>query len=147
MDPATTTAIATIGGWMVGAVGTLVSTWVTQRYHDRRDLLAAQLARREALYSDFIGESARLLVEALEHDAVDPKTLIPVFALLSRIRLGSSKEVLQAAEQVVKGIIETFDKPNLTAEQIRSEALRTGGPLKAFSEICRSELASAQALF
>src|SRR5262249_26792556 len=57
-DAAPIPAIATIGGWVVGAVGTLVSPWVTQRYHDRRDLLAAQLARREALYSDFIGESA-----------------------------------------------------------------------------------------
>jgi hypothetical protein len=147
MDSAMITAMAAVGGSMVGAMGTFVGSWITQRFHDRRDMLADQIARRETLYSDFISESARLLVDALEHNVVDPKNLIPAYALLSRIRLGSSPRVLAAAEDVLKDIMETYPKPNLTAEQIRSGTMRDETPLKAFSEICRGELESMQRQF
>ncbi|PYU11183.1 MAG: hypothetical protein DMG29_16190, partial [Acidobacteria bacterium] len=65
----------------------------------RRDLLAKKLFHREELYSDFISESARLLVDALAHNLSDPKNLIPAYALLSRMRLSSSPEVLATAEE------------------------------------------------
>jgi len=52
-------------------------------------LLAKKIVFRETLYSDFITESARLLVDAAEHNQSDPKNLIPGYALLSRIRLVS----------------------------------------------------------
>src|SRR6266403_2716531 len=58
------TALAAIAGSLVGALGSAVGTWITARHQDRRDLLGKQTARREALYSDFIGESARLLVDS-----------------------------------------------------------------------------------
>ena len=147
MDSAMITAMAAIGGSMVGAMGTFVGSWITQRFHDRRDLLADQIARREALYSDFISESARLLVDAMENNVVDPKNLIPAYALLSRIRLCSSPRVLAAAEAVLKDIMETYPKPNLTAEQIRSGTMRDETPLRIFSEICRGELETIQRQF
>src|SRR2546422_4562103 len=62
------TALAAIAGSLVGALGSAVGTWITARHQDRRDLLGKQIARREALYSDFIGESARLLVDAMQHN-------------------------------------------------------------------------------
>jgi hypothetical protein len=86
MDSTLVTAMAAIGGSMVGALGTFTGSLITQRYHDRRDLMANQIARRESLYSDFITETARLLVDALETNVVDPKTLIPAYSLLSRMR-------------------------------------------------------------
>ena len=144
MDSAIIAAMAGVGGSIVGALGTLLSASITQRYHDRRELLATQIARREALYSDFISESARLLVDALESNAIDPKKLIPTYALLSRIRLSSSPRVLAAAEDVLKVIMETYPMPNLTAEQIRSQTLRREDPLRFFGEICRSELESVR---
>ena len=47
MDSAIITALAALGGSIVGALGTLASTSVTQRHHDRRELLASQVAHRE----------------------------------------------------------------------------------------------------
>ena len=70
--------------------------------------------------------------------------LIPAYALLSRIRLGSSLQVLKAAEKVVRNVVETYPKPNLTAEQIESAALSDEDPLRSFSEVCRVELESMQ---
>jgi len=40
------------------------------RHRDLRDLLAKKIVRREVLYSDFITERARLLVDALEQERV-----------------------------------------------------------------------------
>lgn len=97
-----------------------------------------------ALYSDFIGESARLLVDAMQHNSSDLQKLLPVFALASRIRLSSSKPVLQEAEHVIRIIVSTYPKTNLTAEQIEAQAGSENDPLRAFSDICRIELESLQ---
>jgi hypothetical protein len=140
MSPGTITALAALFGSLVGALGSSLSTWITQRHQDRRELLAKKIFHREGLYSDFISESARLLIDALEHDVGDPKSLIPAYALLSRIRLSSSPDVLATAEDVVRGIIGTYAKPNLTPEQIRSRATNGEDPLRKFSDICRAEL-------
>jgi hypothetical protein len=48
--------IAAVSGSIVGAFGSVVGTWITTRHQDLRDLLAKQIVRREALYSDFITE-------------------------------------------------------------------------------------------
>ena len=100
--------------------------------------------RRETLYSDFIAESAHLLVDAMEHNVRDLQKLIPVYALLSRIRLSSSDHVLQTAEQVIKTIVNTYPQPNLTADQIESRAVNGQDPLRRFSDTCRTELESLQ---
>jgi hypothetical protein len=142
--PEVITALAAIFGSLVGALGSGTSTWIVQRHQDRRDLLARRVARHETLYSDFISETARLLVDAAEHSVSDPQNLIPAYALLSRIRLGSSPAVLKAAEEVVKHIIESYGRPNLTAEQIESLAVSDQDPLRNFSNICRAELESIQ---
>jgi hypothetical protein len=147
MNSGSITALAAILGSLVGALGSILGTWITQRHQDRRDLLARRMFHREELYSAFISESARLLVDALEHNFNDAQKLIPAYALLSRIRLSSSPDVLAAAEEVVRDIIGSYAKPNLTPEQIQSQAvdryqkeLSGEDPLRNFSDICRAEL-------
>jgi hypothetical protein len=110
----------------------------------KRALLARKVFHREQLYSDFITESARVLVDALERNVGDPKNLIPAFALLSHIRLSSSPDVLNTAEAVVREVAGTYTKPNLAPEQIQSRAMNGEDPLKNFSDICRAELDSMQ---
>jgi hypothetical protein len=63
--------------------------------------------------------------------------------LLSRIRLGSSKPVLEKAEEVIRIIVSTYRQPNMTAEEIESQAVEgEQDPLRQFGDICRSELDS-----
>jgi hypothetical protein len=131
-------------GSLVGALGSSVSTWITQIHQDRRGLLANKVFRREELYSDFINESARLVVDALQHNESDLQNLIPAYALLNRMRLSSSTRVLAAGEEVVREIIDSYAKPNLTAKEIESRAAREDDPLRKFSAICRDELESMQ---
>ena len=144
MNSVMITAFAAIGGSLVGALGSAIGTWITARHQDRRDLLGKQIARREALYSDFIAESARLLVDAMQHNSGDVQTLLPVYALASRIRLSSSEAVLEEAERVIRTIVSTYPQTNLTAEQIEAQAVNGHDPLRAFSNTCRIELESLQ---
>ena len=136
--------LAAIAGSLVGAFGSTVATWISVRHQDRRDILGKEIARREALYSDFIGECAHLLVDAMQHNVADLQRLLPVYALLSRIRLSSSQTVLQKAEQVIKAIVGTYPQPNLTAEQIESQVVNGNDPLRQFSDTCRAELESLE---
>ena len=133
-------ALAAGLGSLVGALSSTVSNWIARRNQDRRNLLAKNIFHREQLYADFIGESARAMVDAMQHTFQDPSKLIPVYALISRIRLSSSLNVVECAERVVSSILATYSKPNLTPEQIESEAGMQDSPLRQFSEICRREL-------
>jgi hypothetical protein len=92
LNPATISALAAIFGSLTGALASSVSTWITQRHQDRRDLLAKRIFYREQLYSDFISESAHALVDALQHNFQDPNKLTPTYALLSRIRFEFLKQ-------------------------------------------------------
>jgi len=105
MNAAIAAPLAAIAGSLVGALGSSVATWIAARHQDRRDLLGKQIMRREALYSDFISESVRLLVDAMQHNTNDLQKLLPIYALISRIRLSSSQHVLREAEQVINIIV------------------------------------------
>ena len=144
MNSVMITALAAIAGSLVGALGSAIGTWITARHQDRRDLLGRQISRREELYSDFIAESARLLVDAMQHNSSDLQKMLPVYALASRIRLSSSELVLHEAERVVRTIVSTYPQTNLTAEQIEAQAVNGNDPLRAFSDTCRIELESMQ---
>ena len=144
MNAAIAAPLAAIAGSLVGALGSSVATWIAARHQDRRDLLGKQIMRREALYSDFISESVRLLVDAMQHNTNDLQKLLPIYALISRIRLSSSQHVLREAEQVINIIVSTYPQPNMTAEEIELQAMNGEDPLRKFSDICRSELDSLE---
>ena len=141
-NPAIISALAAIFGSLTGASASSVSTWITQRHHARRDLLARKAFHREQLYSDVISESARAMIDAIQHTFQDPSTLIPTYALLSRIRLSSSTDVIESAQRVVTTILNTYSEPNLTPEEIQARAVKWDDPLLDFSNICRRELES-----
>ena len=139
-DPASISALAAIFGSLTGALASSVSTWITQKHQNRRDLLAKRIFYREQLYSDFISESAHAMADAVQHDLQDPNNLAPAYALLSRMRLSSSTNVLAGAERVIQHIINTYSELNLTPKEIQSRAAQREDPLREFSDICRAEL-------
>jgi hypothetical protein len=140
-DPAAVSALAAILGSFTGAFASTLSAWITQRHHDRQDLLAKRISHREQLYSDFISESALAMVDAMQHKLEDPSKLTPVYALISRIRLSSPTNVVESAERVARTILNTYSAPNLTAQEIQSVAGKLDA-LREFSSICRRELES-----
>ena len=141
-NPATVPTLSAIGGSIIGALSSTVSAWIAQRHRERREVVAKKIAQLEQLYSDFINESARLLVDAVQHSLENPGTLVPLYALLSRIRLGSSTDVIESGERVIATILKTYLEPNLSPEEIQSAASRHNDHLQEFSNACRRELES-----
>jgi hypothetical protein len=141
-NPATISALAAIFGSLAGGLASSVSTWITQKHQDQRDLAGKRIVHREQLYSDFISESARAFADAMQRNSLDLNKLTPTYAVLSRIRVSSSSDVLASAERVVDRIVATYSEPIPTPEEIQAIAAKHEDPLHDFSRICRRELES-----
>jgi hypothetical protein len=143
MDAALVSAMSAVLGSLVGGSASVATAWVTQRTLNKRELVREELRRRETLYGEFIGESAKLLMDAFTHTLEKPETLLTFYALLSRIRLSASDEVLAEAERLLTRITEQYFSGNLNVEEILQLARSEDpDPLKAFGEACRVELKS-----
>ena len=145
MDTSVVTALAALGGSLVGGLTTFASTWLSQRYQDSRERVASEITKRETLYGQFINEATRASLEAIEREIDSLASLTGLLALLNRIRLTASTEVLEAAERVVDNIAALYMAENLTPRQLyesrqRGEGVHMQDALKAFGEACRREL-------
>lgn len=146
MDTTLITAMSGVLGSLVGGSATVATTWITQRTVSRKELIQGDITKREALYGEFIAECAKLVMDAFTHTLDKPETLIPLYALLNRIRLRASQPVLAEAENMLRHITDQYFARNLTVEEMRQLARSTNAdPVKAFGEACRAELKSIRA--
>jgi hypothetical protein len=144
MDTSVVTALAALGGSLVGGLTTFASTWINQRYQGSRERTANEIAKREILYGEFINEATRVGMEAVEHDMDSVTSLTSLFAVLNRIRLTASTDVLEAAEGVVAQVAGLYMGENKSPRELYEQMQRGDGsqmdPLKKFGEACRREL-------
>lgn len=146
MDGSVVSAMAGVLGSLVGGSATVATTWITQRTASKKELIQGDIAKREMLYGEFIAECAKLIMDAFTHTLEKPETLIPVYALINRIRLRASQPVLAEAEHLLRHITEQYFARNLTVEEMRELARSANAdPIKAFGEACRAELRSIRA--
>lgn len=146
MDTALVGAVSAVMGSLVGGSASVVTTWMAQKTLNRREVLREELRKREALYGEFIGECAKLFMDAFTHELEKPETLLPVFALINRIRLCSSRKVLAEAERLLGRLTDQYFANNMTVEELRKLAhTEQSDPLSAFGEACRAELKSLRA--
>ena len=147
MDATIVSAMAAIFGSLVGGSASLATAWITQNTLNRREVMGAEIRKREMLYAEFIHECSKLISDSFTRTLDSPETLLsslcPAYELIGRIRLSSSDAVLAEAENVVKRITEQYFSPNLSVEETRAlVASDTADPLKSFGEACRVELKS-----
>jgi len=133
-------------GSLVGGSASVMTTWMAQKTMSKRELAREELRKREALYGEFIGECAKLFMDAFTHELEKPETLLPVFALINRIRLCASRKVLGEAERLLGRLTDQYFAKNMTVDELRKLA-HTGeaDPLSAFGEACRAELKALRA--
>ena len=145
MDPAIVSALAAVLGSLAGGSATVAAALVTQRAQGRRELMQAEIHRRQALYGDFLRECSKRLVDAFSHTLEEPQKLVTAYELLNRIRLSASDAVLAEAEGVVRRITDQYFLPNLSIEEIHALVkAERADPLKSFGEACRVELKAMQ---
>jgi len=133
-------------GSLVGGFATVATAWITQKILSRRELVRADIDKREGLYGQFISECVKLLMDSFTHTLEKPETLLPLLALINRIRLSASAAVLVEAERLFRRITQQYFSRNLTVEEMRELALATeADPLRPFGEACRAELKAVSA--
>ena len=146
MDSTIITAMAAVLGSLVGGSTTVATTWVTQRTLSKRELLRADIRKRETLYGEFISECSARVIDSFERTLEKPETLLHAYALLNRIRLCASDAVLAQAEATLRSITEQYFSPNLSVEEMGKLVRKwTTDPLEPFGEACRLELKSMRA--
>jgi hypothetical protein len=149
MDPGVTSAMAAITGAVVGGLTSLASTWVRERSQYKRELIQREIAKRETTYSEFIEQASKLYVASATHHLDDDDTeltgLVSLYAVLSRIQLCASDQVIMEAQNVIDRIVRQYGDENVSAEQLRMSTIaKKDDPLKAFSVVCRHELRDIQ---
>lgn len=141
MNEAYLPAVAALVGSAIGGLTSLATTWLTQHGQAKFQQVTQARAERETLFAQFIEESSLLYADAFTHESTELAKLSKLFAMISRMRLVSSKNIVEHADKVSHLIIDTYLAPNKTFRDIVE--LRENGamdPLKEFSEACREEL-------
>ena len=144
MNPAYVTALAALSGSAVGGLTSLAASWLTQRGQARAQQLAHAVGRREVLYKNFIEEASKSYADAIQHNEIDGAKLVRLYALVSRMRVLSSQQVVERADAVMRMIMETYAAPNKTIRDVADTVNRGGlDPLRDFSSTCREEFRTA----
>lgn len=140
MDSAYLSATAALAGSVIGGLTSLAASWLTLRVQVSAQQLAHEVSRREDLYNDFIDEASKAYADALQSTEVDVAKVVHLYALVSRMRILASREVVEQADTVMRTIMDTYRGPNRTiydeADNIMNRRL---DPLLNFSEACRHE--------
>jgi len=144
MDAGYITALAALGGAPLGGFTSFATSWTTQRAQMNADRIASSKSGRQKLYKRFIDIASKIYGDALIHDNLDLSGLIELYAILSRMRVISSADVIESADKAARVITETYSQPNKTPIEIE-EMIRNGSVdlLKDFSEACRQEFESS----
>jgi len=137
------TTLSGMAGSVLGASATIAVSWVNQKTQNQRELLREDIRMREKLYGEFVGECASLLVDSFQHSLEKPETVLPAYALLNRIRLCASHQVLAAAELLLVRITDQYFSGSRSMQELRELAHSAqADPLREFGEACRLEFES-----
>jgi len=140
MDPAYATAFAALGGAMVGGLTSFATSWTSLHTQMRAQRTASSKSRRQKLYKKFIDATARVYGDALMHNKLETGGFIDLHALVSEMRIVSSRRVIESAIDVVRVIAETYTQPNKSDEELEIMIIKSSVDiLLGFSQACREE--------
>jgi ribosomal protein S25 len=134
-------ALAALAGSVIGGLTSLLAAWLTKRSEAEAQQLAQDKDRRQNLYKQFIDEASRMYADALSHNEVQVSAFVSIYALISRMRVISSIQVVAKAERVTSVIANAYSSPNMDFPELRKMLNSPGiDVLRDFSEACREEL-------
>ena len=146
IDPAVLSPVMAMLGALLGGGASLVAAVYTRRSQDRVQRIAAETAKRETVYGEFVMHASNFLLRAYTRDEIelegDEQRLI---GLINRMRFFAPANVIAMAEAVLRAIVEISLKPSVKLRQLATEALTKSldpDPLLQFSLVCRVDLDS-----
>ena len=104
--------IAALAGSATGALASFATTWLTQYKQERAQRFAQAMALRHRLYEEFIEEASKLFTDALTHELDDPSKFLRLYALVGKLRLFATANVISRAEEAMRLIVETYNLPS-----------------------------------
>jgi hypothetical protein len=137
-------ALAALAGSVVGALASILATWLNHHYQARVGEHTRQISQREDLFRDFIVAASKAYGEALTSEEPRIEEVVALHAMVSRMRLSCSPRTVARAEEVIGMTIDTYFAPNKTVREL-NELMKSGAaidPLKDFAEAAREELRS-----
>jgi hypothetical protein len=142
MDIAYISALSALAGSVVGGLTSGITTWLGLRAQTMAGQLAHNKSQREDLYRDFIIAASQAYGNAVVSNEPQIQELVALYAMISRMRILSSPQIVACADKIMHGTIDTYFAPNKTIRELR-ELVESGSafdPLKDFSEMAREEL-------
>jgi hypothetical protein len=140
VDTSIISALAALTGAAVGGLTSGVANWLNHRSQVRAQWLLHEKSRRQILYRDFIEEASKCHIDALQHDEADIPGLVGLYAKLNRMRVQSSRPVVERAEEVARKILDTYLEPDRSFVELREMVMDgTIDLLRGFSEACHDE--------
>lgn len=141
MDTSYIPALAGLTGAAIGGLTSFATSWLTQQYQLADKNRQAEWSKREQLFSAFIVEASKRYGDALSHEKDDVSDLVRLYALVGRIRLVASRDVVAKAERTMSTIVQAYLAPNRSLHEMK-DLLDQGGAgfLMEFGEACRREL-------
>jgi len=146
VDTPIVVAFAALAGSVLGACSSVVATFIGQRLQTRGARLAAELAEHEQLYGKFVEEAVPMFVDAIQQSGIEAAKIMLLYSKVARIRLISREQVLHAAEEVGKRLLEFYERAPEDPAQVLARVARGEvylDPLRDFTEACRLERAKA----
>jgi hypothetical protein len=137
--PSPTTWAVAVASLAVGGLACVALLYLAQLRQLRLTRIARDLDRREDIYCRFIDQASEMWLDAFETPH-DPANLIGLSALIGKIRLSSTRPVLQSAEAVMTFLLDTCERPSRDVRKLVAEAPREFmAPLDVFTAACRTE--------
>ena len=127
MDATIVSALAGIVGSLCGGSASVATAWVTNKTRAKREVLRAELNKRETLYGEFIEECSKHIMDSLDRNLDKPERLLSIYALLNRIRLCAS-DAVSCKRELVKFIMEQYFAPIFPSKNSRTRAQRRIDP-------------------
>jgi len=140
MNPAALSALSALAGSAIGAMASLITTWLTQHYQNRAQRQSQESARRERLFGDFITQASKLYADALTHNVLDPAALVPLYALKAQLGLFATQATTDQADEVLRRIADTYYRPNADFRDPTTIQAGSIDILQDFTKAARAEL-------
>jgi hypothetical protein len=143
MNPSAISALAALAGAAIGGFTSLIASLLAQKYQARAQWIVQERLRRQELYRAFIEEATKCHVDALQHHEADIPNLALLYTTIARMRIVSSRVVVDNAEAVVRKILDAYLEPNKTFLELREMVITHAVDLlDDFTDACRTELES-----
>jgi hypothetical protein len=93
-------ALAALAGSVVGALASILATWLNHHYQSRAGEHTRKISQREDLFRDFIVGASKAYGQALISEEPRIEELLALHAMVSRMRLSCSPRTVACAEEV-----------------------------------------------